>query len=109
MARTKKAEKADPISGLPLWAQKLAEKDYAKVLPRDPGRALQILENYLRMRLSDNKSLALIIDFAETLAPGSEIGSLSSEDRYVLATLIKWAQDPQFLAGDVSIILIAEN
>ncbi|MFL5319391.1 MAG: ATP-binding protein [Myxococcaceae bacterium] len=190
MARTKKAEKADPLSGLPLWAQKLAEKyytktvstfllngavrdlqpvttddggrafgplrqflsdelfgsrdhvifydrssgvraatpetqqdlnrimsaydtmygtDYAKVLPRDPGRALQILENYLRMRLSDNKSLALIIDFAETLAPGSEIGSLSSEDRYVLATLIKWAQDPQFLAGDVSIILIAEN
>jgi len=50
-----------------------------------------------------------VIDFAETLAPGSEIGSLSSEDRYVLATLIKWAQDPQFLAGDVSIILIAEN
>ncbi|HET6982399.1 MAG TPA: AAA family ATPase [Myxococcaceae bacterium] len=83
--------------------------EYAKVLPRDPGRALQILENYLRMRLSDGQSLALIIDFAETLAPGGEIGSLSAEDRFALATLIKWASDPQFLAGDLSIVLLVEN
>jgi AAA+ superfamily predicted ATPase len=83
--------------------------EYAKVLPRDPGRALQILENYLRMRLSDGQSLALIIDFAETLAPGGEMGSLSAEDRFVLATLVKWASDPQFLAGDLSIVLLVEN
>ena len=63
-------------------------------MPRDPGRALQILENYLRMRLSDGKSLALIIDFAETLAPGGEMAHLSAEDRFVLATLVKWAQRP---------------
>ncbi len=44
--------------------------DYAKVMPRDPGRALQVLENYLRMRLSDGKSLALVIDFAETSDAG---------------------------------------
>jgi len=83
--------------------------DYAKVLPRDPGRALQILENYLRMRLSEGQSLALTIDFAETLAPGGEIGSLSAEDRFALATLVKWASDPQFLAGDLSIVLLVEN
>jgi AAA+ superfamily predicted ATPase len=83
--------------------------DYAKVQPRDPGRALQILENYLRMRLADGQSLALIIDFAETLAPGGEMGSMSSEDRFALATLVKWASDPQFLAGDLSIVLLVEN
>jgi SpoVK/Ycf46/Vps4 family AAA+-type ATPase len=83
--------------------------DYAKVLPRDPGRALQILENYLRMRLSDGQSMALIIDFAESLAPGGEMGSLSAEDRFALATLVKWASDPQFLAGDLSIVLLVEN
>ncbi|HZX43015.1 MAG TPA: AAA family ATPase [Myxococcaceae bacterium] len=83
--------------------------EYAKVLPREPGRALQILENYLRMRLSDGQSLALIIDFAETLAPGGEMGSLSAEDRFALATLVKWASDPQFLAGDLSIVLLVEN
>ncbi len=83
--------------------------DFAKVMPRDPGRALQIVENYLRMRLSDGKSLALVIDFAETLAPAGDMGHLSAEDRFVLATLVKWACDPQFLSGDLSIVLITEN
>ncbi|RKH61673.1 ATP-binding protein [Corallococcus llansteffanensis] len=83
--------------------------DYAKVMPRDPGRALQILENFLRMRLSEGRSLALIIDFAETLVPGGEMSHLSAEDRFVVATLDKWAHDPQFLAGDVSVVLLAEN
>jgi SpoVK/Ycf46/Vps4 family AAA+-type ATPase len=83
--------------------------DYAKVQPRDPGRALQILENYMRMRLADGLSLALIIDFGETLAPGGEIGQLSAEDRFALATLVKWASDPQFLAGDLSVVLLVEN
>ncbi len=83
--------------------------DYAKVMPREPGRALQIVENYLRMRLADGQSLALVIDFAEALAPGADIGALSSEDRFSLATLIKWASDPQFLAGDLSVVLLVEN
>jgi len=83
--------------------------DYAKVMPREPGRALQIIENYLRMRLADGQSLALVIDFAETLAPGADIGALSSEDRFSLATLVKWASDPQFLAGDLSVVLLVEN
>jgi SpoVK/Ycf46/Vps4 family AAA+-type ATPase len=83
--------------------------DYAKVMPREPGRALQIAENYLRMRLADGQSLALVIDFAETLAPGADIGALSSEDRFSLATLVKWASDPQFLAGDLSVVLLVEN
>src|SRR3954471_5683856 len=75
--------------------------DYSKVMPRDPGRALQILENYLRMRVTDGKSMALIIDYAETLAPAGDMSHLSAEDRFVLATLVKWASDPQLLGGDV--------
>jgi SpoVK/Ycf46/Vps4 family AAA+-type ATPase len=83
--------------------------DYAKSLPRDPGRAFQILENYLRIRLGDGKSIALIIDYAETLVPGGDLSHLSTEDRYVLATLTRWAQDPQLLASDASIVLMVEN
>ncbi|RYZ31269.1 MAG: AAA family ATPase, partial [Myxococcaceae bacterium] len=63
--------------------------DFSKVLPRDPGRALQILENFLRMRLSEGRSMALIIDYAETLVPGGEMSHLSAEDRFVVATLDK--------------------
>ena len=83
--------------------------DYAKVPPRLPGPALQVLENYLRLRVGEGKSCALVIDFAETLAPAGDMSHLSSEDRFVLATLIKWAGDPQFLSGDLSIVLIVEN
>ncbi len=83
--------------------------DYAKVMPRDPGRALQIVENYVRMRLSEGKSMALVIDFAETIAPAGDLSHLSAEDRFTLATLTKWANDPQFLSGDLSIVLVVES
>lgn len=83
--------------------------DFSKVMPRDPGRALQVLENYLRMRLSDGKSMALVIDLAETIAPAGDLSHLQGEDRFVLTTLVKWASDPQFLSGDLSIVLVAEN
>lgn len=83
--------------------------DFARTMPRDPGRALQVLENYVRLRLGENRSMALVIDFAETIAPAGDVGSLSTEDRFTLATLIKWSQDPQFLRGDLSIVLVCEN
>jgi SpoVK/Ycf46/Vps4 family AAA+-type ATPase len=83
--------------------------DYSKVMPRDPGRALQLLENYMRMRVSDGKSIALVMDFVETIAPAGELSHLSAEDRFALTTLVKWTSDPQFLRGDVSIILMVEN
>jgi SpoVK/Ycf46/Vps4 family AAA+-type ATPase len=34
---------------------------------------------------------------------------MPGEDRYSLVTLVKWAQDPQFLIADFSVCLIAEN
>ncbi|HEY3450897.1 MAG TPA: AAA family ATPase [Myxococcales bacterium] len=83
--------------------------DFAKALPKDPGRALQIVENYMRVRIADNKSVALIIDFAETLAPAGELGHMGQEDRFTLVTLVKWANDPTFLSADLSICLICEN
>ncbi len=83
--------------------------DFAKALPKDPGRALQILENFMRVRIADGKSVALIVDFAETLAPAGELGHMGQEDRFALVTLIKWANDPTFLSADLSICLIVEN
>ncbi len=83
--------------------------EYSKAPPKDPGRAFQILENFMRLRVAEGKSIALIIDFAETLAPAGDLGHLGSEDRFSLISLIKWASDPQFLQADLSICLIAEN
>jgi len=47
--------------------------DFAKAMPKDPARALQILENYMRLRVADGRSIALVIDFAETLAPAGDM------------------------------------
>ena len=83
--------------------------DFSKSPPKDPGRALQIIENFMRVRVADKKSVALIIDFAETLAPAGDLSHMGAEDRYSLITLVKWAHDPQFLSADLSICLIVEN
>src|SRR3954470_3851336 len=83
--------------------------EYAKAIPKDPARAFPLLESFARVRIADGKSVAVIIDFAETVAPAGDLGYMPGEDRYALVTLVKWAQDPQFLSADFSVCLVAEN
>src|SRR5438105_6854624 len=83
--------------------------EYAKAVPKDPSRAFPLLESYARVRIADGKSVAFVIDFAETIAPAGDLGFMPGEDRYSLVTLVKWAQDPQFLGADFSVCLVAEN
>ena len=78
-------------------------------LPRNPDGVLNILDNYLRLRIADGKKIAVLIDFAETVAPAGDNSSLSAEDRNALVTLKRWAQNPAFLCADITICLIAEN
>src|SRR5256714_8889012 len=83
--------------------------EYAKAVPKDPARAFPLLESYARVRIADGRSVAVVIDFAETVAPAGDLGFMPGEDRYALVTLVKWAQDPQFLSADFSVCLVAEN
>jgi AAA+ superfamily predicted ATPase len=83
--------------------------NYAQGLPRNPDGVLNLLDNFLRLRILDGKKIALTIDFAETIAPAGDISGMSSEDRNSLVILKRWAQDPAFLAADLTICLIAEN
>ncbi|MFL5443937.1 MAG: ATP-binding protein [Myxococcales bacterium] len=83
--------------------------EYAKAVPKDPARAFPLLESYARVRIADGRSVAIVIDFAETVAPAGDLGFMPGEDRYALVTLVKWAQDPQFLSADFSVCLVAEN
>src|SRR2546430_1237182 len=50
---------------------KLGGTNLAQVQPRDPDRALQLIETYLRYQLSGNPrfSAAVIIDYGETVRP----------------------------------------
>lgn len=83
--------------------------DYAKKLPKDPVRVLSVLENYFRLRLGEDKRIACIIDFAETVIPMAEASMYSAEDRNTLVFLQKWAHDPLFLDSDFTVTLVAQN
>src|ERR1700751_4369191 len=50
-------------------------------LPRNPDAVLNLLDNYLRLRIADRKKIGLVIDFAETIAPAGDVSSMSAEDR----------------------------
>jgi len=82
---------------------------YSQGLPRNPDAVLNILDNYLRLRIADGKKIALIIDFAETIAPAGDVSNMSADDRNALVILKRWARNPVFLNADVTICLISEN
>lgn len=87
----------------------IAGTEYSKRLPKDPVGAFSVLEQYIRTRLNDKRSVALIIDHAETVVPMSDAGNSGTEDRNALVYLLKWAHDPLFLAGDFTTVLLTEN
>jgi AAA+ superfamily predicted ATPase len=82
---------------------------HAQGLPRNADGVLTLLDSYLRLRLADGKKIALVIDFAETIAPAGDVSGMSVEDRNSLVILKRWAENPAFLSADVTICLIAEN
>jgi SpoVK/Ycf46/Vps4 family AAA+-type ATPase len=78
-------------------------------VPREPGRALPIIENFARSILTQGKSIAVVVDYAETIAPAGDATTLSGEDRFTLVTLTRWAQDVTFLSRDFSLVLITDS
>jgi AAA+ superfamily predicted ATPase len=83
--------------------------NYAQGLPRNPDAVLNLLDNFLRLRIADGKKIAVVIDFAETVAPAGDVSSMSAEDRNALVILKRWARNPAFLGADLTICLISEN
>jgi ATP-dependent Zn protease len=79
------------------------------LLSRNPVRALAHLERYFYANVTQNKRIVLIVDYAETIVPNTEISHYTDEDRYCLVTLNRWANDPIFTQGDISILLLTEN
>ena len=84
--------------------------NFAQAQPRDPDRALQLVETYLYDQLNKNPrfSAAVVLDYAETVAPSGETGQLPVEDRNAIVSLRRWASDPLFLRRAVSICLVTE-
>ena len=84
---------------------------FSERLPREPARALPLIERFLRTKLLDRPDYraAIILDYAHFIAPASMGSSFSQDDAACLITLSKWSSDPQFTKADITIVLLCEN
>ena len=85
------------------------EIEPADFISTDPLKSFFYLEKYFLFNIPKKQRIVLIIDYAETVVPNTDISKLGEEDRYCLVTLNRWSHDPIFTQGDVSIILLTEN
>jgi len=85
--------------------------NYSDRLPREPARALPLIERFLRTRIMDkpNYRAAVLIDYSHFIAPASLGSSFTHDEAATLITLHKWSSDPAFTRADITIVLIAEN
>ncbi|GHV36871.1 ATPase AAA [Spirochaetia bacterium] len=79
----------------------------------DPKKSFFYMEKYFRSKIPkkghEKCRVVLIMDWAESIIPTGDLIRLNEDDRYCLVTLNRWANDPVFTVGDVSIILLTEN
>ena len=95
---------------LALEAYDLANgSNFAKAWPKDPVRAFALLEMYFRIRLRDGKSIAFIIEFAETIVPMASAAQYNPEDRNIQVFLQKWATESLFINNDMTVVLTTEK
>ncbi|WP_461256579.1 ATP-binding protein [Treponema sp. R80B11-R83G3] len=87
--------------------------DSGDFVSNDPERCFPYLEKYFLSQAPEEKRVkgrkVLIVDFAEHIVPAGDLIRLSDRDRYCMVTFNRWATDPKFIKGDISIILLTEN
>jgi SpoVK/Ycf46/Vps4 family AAA+-type ATPase len=117
----------DRSSGVTFCKPEMGQ-DYLAVMPRlcsnpdvdagdfvscEPEKSFPFLEKYFLSRIPANKRekcrMVFIIDYAETIVPAGDLIRLSDADRYCMVTFNRWASDPKFINGDISIVLLTEN
>lgn len=62
----------------------------------------------LKKKLSQPKSIAFVIDYAENLIPGGDSSS-RPDDHMLLVFMQKWAKEKKFLDADLTVLVLTEN
>lgn len=86
---------ADPLLG----------RDAAKQLPKDPARALPMIELFLLY----GDQVAVIINFLDTIIPAGDVSYMSGEDRTNFVAFQRWITSSRLLKKDNIVILVAES
>jgi len=102
-------------------ADKVTSLDLGNLLPREPRRALEIVNRFLRSSQAHSRTtedgrrepaplgVAVVVDYAHFIAPRGEALHISGERSQVLIQLLDWASDPAITEANVATVLIAEN
>jgi hypothetical protein len=59
--------------------------------------------------LKTTPRVALIIEYAETVAPAADPALMSDDDRAAVVTLHRWSMSSEIEAADSVVVLLAEN
>lgn len=73
--------------------------------PRRPAEALALLERLL----TAPAKTTVIIEYAETLLPATDLAMMGPDDRTALVTLMRWGTDPLIQAAGNFAFLIVKN
>lgn len=86
---------------------------YDKGLPKDPLKAVELISRIVRTRLSsgkaDDKRIAIVIKYAETVFPETDTSTAGVAERAVSIALSELVNDPDVLDNDVTVVLITET
>jgi AAA+ superfamily predicted ATPase len=98
-----------------------AALERAQLLPRDPRRALELVDRFVRaalhrtktleggVRVADPVRVAIVLDHAQFLVPRGDALYLAGEPAEHLIRVLDWATDPSITASPVVTCLIAPN
>ena len=99
---------------------KVETLDLSGLLPRDPKRALELIDRFLRgslarTRVADGKSVpdplkvAVVIDYAHYIAPVGEPLYISGDLSQSIIQILDWSSDPAITGAFVATVLITET
>lgn len=95
--------------------------DLGNLLPREPGRALELVNRFLRAsrhhvrtvgdgsRVVQPLRVAVVVDYAQFIAPSGDAIRMTGELSQNLIHLLDWASDPTVTGAAVATVLITEN
>ena len=90
----------------------LGQKPAPAPLPQTPREVLQLAERVMNLpcQLAGLVNpLALILEYAETIVPALELGSMGEADRASLVTLLRWGRRPELLEQWHVVLLTTGN
>lgn len=83
----------------------LAGRDAMRNLPKDPARALPLIEHFLLY----GDQVAVMINFLDTIIPAGDVSYMGGEDRTNLVAFQRWVTSSRLLKKDNIVILIGES